>query len=211
MSGITPASDHVILCEMLTHPALFSHPRAKTVAIIGDVDEGILTEVVKHAHVQHIQHITPATTTRPDARVHPVTESSTTWLAHAPPGSLDILIVAEDTQLTSLSHFKACLRALHSHGVLVQLCTSTFDLTALVATHRHLQTSGFADIQLLNFPQPHYQTGWRSAMMASHQGHFKRLSEKNIFNKSFATHFYNFDMHRAALVLPEFMRAELTT
>ena len=35
--------------------------------------------------------------------------------------------------------------------------------------------------------------------------------EKDIFNKSFSTRFYNLDVHKAAFALPEFMRIELVS
>jgi len=58
----------------------------------------------------------------------------------------------------------------------------------------------------MNFAVP---SGSRTAIMAIKTGTFKRIREKDIYNKPFATKFYNFDMHKAALALPEFVREEL--
>ena len=45
--------------------------------------------------------------------------------------------------------------------------------------------------------------------MATKRAAFKRVREKEIFNRPFTTRYYNYDVHKAALVLPEFMRSEL--
>ncbi|HEU4670439.1 MAG TPA: polyamine aminopropyltransferase, partial [Dyella sp.] len=44
--------DNFLYHEMMTHPALFTHARAKRVVIIGGGDCGTLREVLKHEEVE---------------------------------------------------------------------------------------------------------------------------------------------------------------
>jgi hypothetical protein len=43
-------------------------------------------------------------------------------------------------------------------------------------------------------------------MMATKCPIFPRIREKDIYNKTFVTRYYNFDTHKAACVLPEFVK-----
>lgn len=49
--------DNFIYHEMMTYPALFSHPQAKKVWIIGGNDCGSLREVLRHAEVEQVVQI----------------------------------------------------------------------------------------------------------------------------------------------------------
>ena len=43
--------------EMMVHPAMFSHPMPKRVLIIGGGDGYVLSEVLKHPQVEHVDHV----------------------------------------------------------------------------------------------------------------------------------------------------------
>lgn len=43
--------------EMMTHPAMFSHPSPKRVLVIGGGDGYVLSEVLKHPEVEHVDHV----------------------------------------------------------------------------------------------------------------------------------------------------------
>merc|ERR1712038_171467 len=43
--------------EMMVHPAMFSHPLPKRVLIIGGGDGYVLSEVLKHPEVEHVDHV----------------------------------------------------------------------------------------------------------------------------------------------------------
>ena len=55
IDGCTMVStrDNFLYQEMMSHPALFTHARAKRVVIIGGGDCGTLREVLKHEEVEH--------------------------------------------------------------------------------------------------------------------------------------------------------------
>ncbi len=198
--------------EMLAHPALFTHPRAQNVAIIDNQDNGILQEVLKHPHITEVWQITdkkPGTYQNTGARTQFYFGSSTEWATHAKPESFDILITTNSSEQSQMmQHY---LKILKKDGILIQPCQSPFNTTELKSAYQQLLAIGFDDIQILNFPQPNYPSGWRTVLMTIKQGTFKCVSEKNIFNKPFHTRYYNLDMHKASLALPEFIKEQIFT
>jgi spermidine synthase len=196
---------HIIFCEMMSHPVLFTHPHPKSVAILGDDDNSILSEVLKHTDLTDIHLIQDAPLLIPfldgpkiirHDRHHWLKEPN----AH---DSLDILITLNEPTPTVLQDY---FNLLHKEGILIQASASPFDPLLLKSLITQLKTIGFHDLHIIHFPQPHYPSGWRTATIALKYGVFKRLREKAIYNKPFKTHYYNFDIHRASMVLPEFMR-----
>jgi spermidine synthase len=168
----------IIFREMMSHPALFTHEAPKKIAILGDTDNHILQEVLKHPHIAEVCHQN---------------------LSH----EVDIVINAEDSNIEALTKYYPFLKL---NGILIQKSESPFDVNALQSLIENLKTIGFKEFQIMHFPQPSLPSGWGTAVMTMKHGVFKKVREKTIFNKSFKTHYYNFDIHQASLVLPEFMR-----
>lgn len=202
--------DHFIHQEMLAHPALFIHPKASSVAIIGDDTNGIATEVLKHPTVKLVSQMTtmPVTQAIKDPRLQIYTGKQTEWLASIKPASLDLIIISD--KITDAGLYQKYFDVLQLEGLLIQQSESPFDLSHLKSLSEKLQGVGFGDSQILHYPQPNFPSGWRAAMMACKSAGFKRIREKDIFNKPFVTRYYNFDVHKAASVMPEFMREALT-
>lgn len=200
MSETKAIHDAVIYNEMLAHPALFTHPQPKKVAIMGDKDKGILHEVLKHDKVLEVH--SDQILDNADERIHRLSANT---LETCPLNSFDIFININDC---SEAELRTYYHLLHHDGILIQQSQSLFEPTSLKSLALCLQTIGFTDLHILHFPQPHSSISWRSAIMALKKGIFKRVREKAIYNKTFKTHFYNHDIHRAALVIPEFMRDE---
>lgn len=188
----------LIFSEMMAHPVLFTHPNPKKIILLGDHTHLILHEVLKHSNILEVHPIE----TRPDQE-----ENSklifNTELSSLKANSIDIIINASDLNLNKT---KQLFNLLHKDGILLQQSVSPFAINPLKSLTHVLHQTGFSDVQLLSFPQPNYETGWRSILMALKYGMFKRLREKVIFNKPFKTAYYNFDVHKAATVLPEFIR-----
>lgn len=184
--------------EMMSHPILFAHKHPTKVAIIGNA-EGLTQEILKHPAITELWQATPAALAEPRIKDLATLNLSTP--------AFDIIILATDKAPAPLSNY---YQLLHNDGMLLYQSTSPFDLQKLKADYQELKSIGFHHIQVLNFPQPHYPSGWRAALIAAKNTPFKRMSEKDIFNRPFTTQYYNFDVHKASLALPEFMREELT-
>ncbi len=209
--------------EMMAHPALFIHPHPKKVAIVGPA-YGILQEVLKHTSVVQVccvtenshldevvsHYFSKLSQTKTDARVQALYANPETWIKDCEAEAFDIIIrnqISYDCLPEQYHHFYLALRA---NGIFIQPGPSSFlQPNTLKPIVQHIQLAGFDDWQTLNFPQPSYPTGWRTAMMAIKCPEVKRIREKDIFNRNFTTRYYNFDTHKAALALPEFMREEL--
>jgi spermidine synthase len=203
--------DSFIHHEMLAHPAIFTHQQAAYVAIINSTHEGIATEVLKHSNIREIWQVSASQpqTTATDSRLHYFVGSATDWRKECQPRSVDIIILPENPAAISADIYKEYFNLLRDDGILIQQGESFFAPDDVKSMRNLLQNAGFDDIQVLHFPQPSFPSGWRAAMMAIKVGTFKPVREKDVFNKPFVTRYYNFDVHKAALVIPEFMRAEL--
>jgi spermidine synthase len=191
--------------EMIVHPALFSHAKPQVIAILGNAPE-IVAEVLKHPSVNQVTCIGTHQQQNNDPRVtYPIAEPLA-WLAHCQTAQFDIIIQTEAIE-NQLSHYH---RPLKENGILVQpLQTYLFQLDSLTPLYQSVQQAGYQDCQLLNFPQPDHPYGWHTIMLLTKQPDLKRIREKDIYNRSFATRYYNYDTHRAALALPEFLREEV--
>lgn len=216
--------DCFIQHEMMAHPALFTHPRPQKIAIIGHGECGILSEILKHPSVSEVwqiekdqritelaaQYFPDLCAQNKDPRVHFHFGEGSEWIAKSKPEYFDVILITYTTNV-STDLFREYLNALSPDGVLIQQSTSPRQLRILKTTQQHLYDAGFRDVQCLSFPQSTLIPNWRTALFAKKQGVFKRVREKDIFNKPFTTRYYNLDVHKAALVMPEFMREELIT
>lgn len=208
--------------EMLAHPALFTHAAPKRVAILGH-HFGVLDEVLKHPSVQEVtciaahnhldeavaRYFSPLLSTRQDARVTMHFVDTQDGLSLCQPDTFDVLIHTSHDHAMLQENFQRYQQVLHTDGILVQPCAaSLLQLNTLKPIFQNMAQAGFHDRQTLNFPQPSYPMGWRTVLMATKQPRFQRIREKDIYNRAFTTRYYNFDTHKAALVLPEFARVE---
>lgn len=201
-------TDGIIYQEMMSHPALFSHPRPKSVAIIGDNGFGILEEVLRHPNITHICHVLELATSQKikNPKVDFIIGDQESWLKSATPESFDIIIVAQDSKPEFFNYYH---KLLHIDGLLIQQSDSLFNIETLKSLQQDFTKSEFTDVNFLSFHQSGFQSGWRTALIAIKYGNLKRAREKDIFNKTFNTRYYNYDIHKAALALPQFMRDEL--
>jgi len=229
IDGCTMVStlDNFLYHEMMSHPVLFTHPAPKKVAIIGGGDCGTLREVLKHPEVER------ATQIDIDERVTRVSEmffpelcesnddpraellfiDGIQWMKDADPGSLDVIIVDSTDPvgpgevLFTPDFFAACYRALGQAGMMVQQSESPLiHMKILRRMYSHMEGAGFDDVRTLFFPQPIYPTGWWSATMASKGGNIEGFREEDVDSRAFATRYYNSDVHRGAMAVPEFFK-----
>jgi len=222
--------DNFLYHEMMSHPALFTHPRAKRVVIIGGGDCGTLREVLKHEEVESaIQVEIDERVTRLAERYFPeLCESNNDpraqllfvdgikWMAECEPETLDLIIVDSTDPvgpaegLFGEAFYLSCVKALRTGGILVQQSESPLIHLSLIKAMRNaMKAAGFQAVRTLPFPQPAYPTGWWSCTMARKNADLSSFRERGAATKQFATRYYNVDTHRAALAMPEFMKETL--
>ncbi len=228
LDGCTMVStrDNFLYHEMMSHPALFTHPNPKKIWIIGGGDCGTLREVLKHASIEEaVQIDIDEVVTRMAEKYFPeLCESNDDpraelkfidgikWIKDAAPNSVDIIIVDSTDPvgpaegLFNEAFYRGCFSALSENGILVQQSESPLlHLDLLKDMRRAMTSAGFKALQTLYFPQCIYPSGWWSATMAGKTG-LNAFREQDSTNKPFTTEYYNADIHKGALAQPEFVK-----
>lgn len=222
--------DNFIYHEMLSHPALFTHPDPKAVLIIGGGDCGTLREVLKHEGVEKVWQVEldervtrvserffPALcASNHDPRIEMRFQDGIQWVAKAAPDSYDLIIVdgtdpiGAAVGLFSETFYKDCRRALKAGGLIVgQSESPLFHGQLIRAMHDALSGASFAGIATLSFPQCTYPSGWWSATLASKDTLISSFREQAAAGKEFPTRYYTHEVHKAAMAVPEFLRKEI--
>lgn len=221
--------DNFIYHEMMSHPALFTHPNPKRVLIIGGGDCGTLREVLKHPTLELAEQVELdervtriaekffpelcASNNDPRARLQ--FADGIEWVARAQPGSYDVIIVDSTDPvgpaagLFSETFYRNCLRALGQDGVLAgQSESPLFHAELIRSVQRALRAAGFVEVASLHFPQCTYPSGWWSATIGSKTASPANFRRADAGSKAFATRYYNAAAHGAALALPEFLTGD---
>jgi spermidine synthase len=229
IDGFTMVStrDNFIYHEMMSHPALFTHTAPKRVAIIGGGDCGTLREVLKHPEVEQViqididervtrvaeQYFPELCESNQDPRAQLLFIDGIRWMREADPGSLDVIIVDSTDPigpgevLFTAEFYQACHQALGPDGLLVQQSESPLiHQKILERMYGNLETAGFADVRTLFFPQPIYPTGWWSATLGGKGSDIGNFRKQDAEERGFETRYYNPEIHRGALAIPEFMK-----
>ncbi len=231
IDGCTMVSEreNFLYHEMMTHPVLYTHSSPETVWIIGGGDCGSLREVLRHREVKTAvqieidERVTRLAETyfpdlcesNRDPRAELLFIDGLRWVKESPPNSVDVIVVDSTDPvgpaegLFNEAFYRDCLRCLRPGGILAQQSESPlFHLPLIESMHRVMRSAGFAHRQTLFFPQCIYPSGWWSGTMAS-ASPLDRFREEDVRAKPFDTRYYNADIHRAALIAPEFFRKAL--
>ncbi|WP_372522933.1 polyamine aminopropyltransferase [Sulfuricaulis sp.] len=223
--------DNFVYHEMMSHPALFTHPDPKRVLVIGGGDCGTLHEVLKHKTVTLAEQVElDERVTRVSEKFFPeLCESNNDprarlyfadgikWVADAKPETYDVIIidstdpVGPAAGLFSEAFYKNCFRALRPRGIVVgQSESPLFHAELILSVQKSFKAAGFRDVATLFFPQCTYPSGWWSATMAGKDMALANFRAQDVTAKTFATRYYNRDIHAAALASPEFLRRPAT-
>jgi spermidine synthase len=232
IDGCTMVStrDNFLYHEMMSHPALFTHPNPKRVVIIGGGDCGTLREVLRHDTVEHAlqveidERVTRLSETyfpelcvaNHDPRAELYFGDGVAWMKNARPGSVDVIIIDSTDPvgvaegLFGRKFYADCIRALGADGVLVQQSESPLlHLDLITAMHAALREVGFMQTQLISFPQPIYPSGWWSGSLAAKSAAPLRPRLGSVNVGQLQTKYYSANMHRAAVTTPPFIAQAL--
>jgi spermidine synthase len=217
--------DNFLYHEMMSHPALFTHPDPKRVVIIGGGDCGTLREVLKHDEVEKVTQIDidervtrlseiyfpELCESNGDPRAELLFIDGINWMQEAAAGSVDLIIVDSTDPvgpgevLFSEAFYKACNNALRPDGLIVQQSESPLlHRELLKRIYSDMGAAGFAAIRTLQFPQPVYPGGWWSATMAAKTASWPvpRYAEMAEIE---GMRYFNHAIFDASFALPEFM------
>ncbi|MBB1073338.1 polyamine aminopropyltransferase [Rhodoferax sp. 4810] len=233
IDGCTMVStrDNFIYHEMLTHPALFTHPAPRRVCIIGGGDCGTLREVLKHPEVESVvqieidervtrlaeQYFPELTESNHDSRATLLFSDGIRWIKDAAPGSLDLIIIDSTDPvgpaegLFNTAFYQNCYSALGTDGILVQQSESPlYHLDIIRGMYNSLHTANFMQCHSLFFPQPIYPSGWWSAILASKVANEYGWRQAAAAACLFPTRYYNAVIHQAAFTPPQFFAEAIT-
>ena len=213
--------DNYLYHEMMSHPALFTHPDPERVVIIGGGDCGTLREVLKHPGVEHVlqvdidervtrlseEYFPELCSSNHDPRAELYFGDGIQWVKDAAPGSIDLVIVDSTDPigpaegLFSEAFYRDCHRALGEAGLIVQQSESPLlhYESIIQPMHKSMRAAGFSD----SVSQPVYPSGWWTATLAGKQS-VVEFRQEDARAKAFATRYYNAAIHNGALAQPEF-------
>lgn len=224
--------DNFTYHEMMSHPALFTHPDPKRVLIIGGGDCGMLREVLKHPGVEQCvqvdidervtrvseQFFPELCESNDDPRAKLLFDDGLKYLKDAAEGSVDVVIVDSTDPvgpaagLFGEDFMRDVYHALGDDGIIVQQSESPIlhRDTILKELYEVMRGAGFAKVVTLSYPVVGYPSGWWSATMAGKGADLTRFREEDARGKPFKTEYYNAAIHRGALAAPEFCKGLFT-
>ncbi len=218
--------NHFIYHEMMVHPAMLTHPAVRDVVIIGGGDCGALSEVLRHDAVRSVVQAAPdERVTRLSEEYFPLLCASNNdpraelffgdgadWVKNADEESADLVIIdsigsSSDTEdFFNTPFYRGCLRMLRPGGIIIQQSQSPLlDLSLMTSMRSKLFESGFRSCQPLLFPLATFPSGWWSATMARKDADIHGFRERGAANLDFETRYYNAEIHKSSLALPQFM------
>lgn len=220
--------DNFLYHEMMAHPALFTHAGPRAVLIIGGGDCGTLQEVLRHPGVEQVtqveidervtriaeQFFPELTAMNRDPRCDLRFEDGVEFVRRTAETCFDVVIIDSTDPVGPAQNLFGCdfLRQIHRilrpGGVLAQQSESPLlhGESILKPLHRALAEAGFDHRAILSFPVPSYPSGWWSCTLAGKACEVRDFRRAEAAARPFPTRYYNADVHRGSLAVPEFCR-----
>ncbi len=232
LDGITmlTSRDNFIYHEMMSHPALFTHPNPRDVVIVGGGDCGTLKEVLKHEEVTQIiqveldervtrvseKYFPELCETNNDHRAQLLFQDAIKWMLESKADTQDIIIldttdpVGQAERLFAAPFYTDCYRVLREGGIMVAQSESPLmDLDILKSMRNEMKKAGFEHLQTILFPLPTYPSGWWTATLARKAQTITSFREQMVKLKPFDTKYYNVEIHKACSALPQLLEEAL--
>jgi spermidine synthase len=229
--------DEFIYHEMMTHPVLFSHPRAKDVLIIGGGDGGVLREVLKHKtervdlveidkkiieiSKRYLRFV--CRNSFNDKRVKIYYEDGKKFLKKQNRSSYDLVFIDSTNpyyrsisfSLYSLDFYKDLFRILKNEGIFISLGFSFLDFNPSIKALFKKIKKVFPYVSLLRFTMPSYHCGEYAFLIGSKKFDLEKIDFKKIqrrfhsLKKGKAFRYYSPQIHKASLTMPSLWNINL--
>jgi len=217
--------DEYVYHDMITHPALFTHPNPKRVLVIGGGDGGTAREVLRHSSVEHCDMVEiDALVIEACREFIPVTAIG---MNESPRFSLfvddgvkfvretknkyDVIIVDSTdpigpaTPLFGVDFYQDVFKCLNDDGIVVSQGESPFYNPDTQLSMVKILNPLFPIVRYLNFTNLTYPGGYWSFSFASKKHHPVRdFKETRVGDSGLEFRYYNSDLHRSAFSLPSF-------
>jgi len=210
--------------EMLAHLPLCSHPDPKKVLVIGGGDGGILREISKHKTVEEIticeidqlvidvskKYLPGLAKGFSDPRVKVIIGDGDAYMKSMP-GEFDVIIVDSSDpvgpaeSLFQKEFYEFLKKALRPGGIVCTQAECQWLHLRIIKNLMDLSKTLFTHAEYAYATIPTYPCGQIGFLLGSLDGSCK-IPRRTL---KLDTRYYNSDVHRAAFVLPEFVRKEL--
>lgn len=210
----TTVSDEFVYHEMITHPALCTHPEPKRVLVIGGGDGGTVREVLRHPSVESVElceidrrvveacseHLGETSCRLTDPRVTVLHEDGIEYVQHAGSRYDCVIVDSPDpvgpaTGLFAADFYRSAFEALADDGVFVAQTESPFVDAELIRRVTRDIASVFPICGYYVASIPTYPTGTWSFTMGSKRYHPQRDARKS--DALSGCRYYSHDLHTA--------------
>lgn len=226
---MTTDRDEFFYHEMLTHPALFTHPNPKRVLVIGGGDGGTLREVVKQERVEegHLceidkmvcdvceEHFPELSKSFKDPKSTVYIEDGFKFLDEHK-GYYDVILVdstdpiGEAAKLFEDTFIGKVVNALIDDGIMVMQCENGLYQLPVMKKMHDLLGNYFPEVHFYFSPVPTYPSGNWAFLMGSKKYHPLKDFQKEAWDKhEFKTRYYNQEIHNGAFALPQYIKEGL--
>ena len=221
--------DNFLYHEMISHPALLTHPAPRDVLIIGGGDCDTMREVLRHEGVERVTqveldevvtrvsevHFPELCASNGDPRAAFHYEDGIEWVARAADASYDIVLIdgsdpiGPAAALFSPAFYLDCHRILRDGGILCgQTESPLFHLDLISHVHETATAAGFTASRTMFFPQCVYPSGWWTVTLSRKDAEIPTQPVRTLPD-SIETMYYNDAIHSAAFAAPAFVARAL--
>ena len=232
---MTTEQDEFHYHEMISHPAMFTHPNPKNILVIGGGDGGTIREILRHDSVEHVtmveidgevikackEHLPAIACAFDHPKLTLLVDDGIAFLKTAQASSYDIIIVDGSDPvgpaegLFSVEFYTNCYNALTENGILVAQGESPkFNEKAFAELNHTLQgIFGVENAPVSLFYVPTYPSGmWSFQYGLKNTDHPKELSNDDLVTKFVEENnlrYYNADIHKGSFATPNFVKSLL--
>ncbi|AEF95930.1 spermidine synthase [Methanotorris igneus] len=228
----TTERDEFIYHELISHPALFTHPNPKKVLVIGGGDGGTVREVVKHESVERVDFVEldemvlelckkymPSLSCEMDnEKVNIIIGDGIKYVAECDE-KYDVIIVdcpdpvGPAVGLFEKEFYKNVFKCLNDDGIMTQQTESPlYNLDLIKKIYTYLKDAGFSIVKPYVCSIPTYPSGFWCFTLASKKYDPLDVDENKIKEKlkNIPTKYYDEEVHKGVfLSSPKFLKDEL--
>lgn len=226
---MTSERDEFFYHEMLNHPALLTHPNPKRVLIIGGGDGGSAREILRHPGVEECvmieidemvvrasqEHLPKIGTAWTDPRLDLRFADGIDYVKNSDEPKYDIIIldgtdpIGPGAVLFAMEFFRGCKRMLKPDGILAMQSE-----TPVLMEDVFFETQGklrelWKNVHPYFGPVPLYASGIWSWTWCSDTHDVLAIDETRYAALEEGCKYYNPEIHRASLALPNYVRRGL--
>ncbi len=222
--------DEFVYHDMITHPALFTHPNPRRVLVIGGGDGGTIREIVKHPQVEQavlceidglvieksielLPSLACELQGNPKVKLH-VDDGIAYIKKHT--DSFDVILVDSTDPigpavgLFEEEFYRTVFAALKSDGIMVAQSESPFFHADIQKKMFSNLRAVFSIVEMYQASIPTYPSGaWSFAFCSKKYHPVEDFDRSRAAERPFETRYYNEDLHLGAFMLPTYVRQNL--